>query len=101
MFATLRCTKTSPGFSPVIWFAGTRESEQPIHRYSGFWTSARPGKKSGSSAVMRAAQFRFFSIKCCKSDIKGGGIVDKHHGAQPACAIVGSGREARYSVIRR
>ncbi len=34
-FAMFLCTKTSPGGSPMIWLAGTRESEQPIHRYSG------------------------------------------------------------------
>jgi hypothetical protein len=33
--ATLRWTKTSPGSRPTIWLAGTRESEQPIHRNSG------------------------------------------------------------------
>ena len=32
-FATFRCTKSSPGSSPTISFAGTRLSEQPIHRY--------------------------------------------------------------------
>ena len=31
-FATLRWTKTSPGSVPVISFAGTRLSEQPIQR---------------------------------------------------------------------
>ena len=33
--AMLRWTKTSPGARPMIWLAGTRESEQPIHRYFG------------------------------------------------------------------
>ena len=31
-FATLRWTNSSPGASPTISFAGTRLSEQPIHR---------------------------------------------------------------------
>src|SRR5687768_4066231 len=54
--AMLRWTNTSPGCSPVIWFAGTRESEQPIHRYFGFWICDRRLKKPGSSARMRSAQ---------------------------------------------
>ena len=32
--AMLRCTNISPGSVPVILLAGTRLSEQPIHRYS-------------------------------------------------------------------
>ena len=33
-FAMLRCTNTSPGSKLVISLAGTRLSEQPIHKYS-------------------------------------------------------------------
>ncbi len=47
-------TNTSPGGRPMIWFAGTRESEQPIHRYSGACWSARREKYSGSAASLRA-----------------------------------------------
>ena len=46
-FATLRCTNTSPGARPTIWFAGTRLSEQPIQRYSGACRSARSAKNGG------------------------------------------------------
>ena len=33
--AMLRWTKTVPAGSPMIWLAGTRASEHPIHRYFG------------------------------------------------------------------
>lgn len=45
---TLRCTKRSPACKPVTASATTRESEHPIHRYSGFWLSAQREKYSGS-----------------------------------------------------
>src|SRR6187200_2905373 len=59
--ATFRCTKTSPGASPTIWFAGTRLSEQPTHRYSGVCRSARSVKNPGSPATIAAAHARFRS----------------------------------------
>src|SRR5262249_21361929 len=62
--ATLRWTKSSPGRSPTIWFAGTRLSEQPIHRYSGDCCCASFAKKSGSCRRMRSAQVRLFSNSC-------------------------------------
>eukprot|EP00952_Eustigmatos_sp_NYUAD-ZCMA_P003999 17514-Eustigmatos_ZCMA.PRE.1 len=55
--AMLRWTNTSPGGNPMIWLAGTRESEQPIHRYSGFCWLARLEKKAGSSALTRSTHF--------------------------------------------
>jgi hypothetical protein len=64
-FATLRWTNTSPGGSDTISLAGTRLSEQPIQRYSGFCCSASRSKKCGSSAVTDAAHFRFPSSKSC------------------------------------
>jgi hypothetical protein len=33
--AIFLCTKTSPGLAPMISFAGTRLSEQPIHNNGG------------------------------------------------------------------
>src|SRR4249919_466067 len=54
--AMFRCTKTSPGARPMIWFAGTRESEQPIHRNFGACCIDSCLKNSGSSARMRSAQ---------------------------------------------
>src|SRR6185503_1591483 len=60
-FATLRCTNTSPGWWPVIWFAGTRLSEQPIHRMRGRWMAARRSKNPGSCARMRSDHRRLFS----------------------------------------
>ena len=59
--ATLRCTNTSPGSSPTIWFAGTRLSEHPIQRYRGDCFSARAVKKAGSLATIDSAQARFRS----------------------------------------
>lgn len=47
-FAIFLWTKSSPGFRPTTSFAGTLESEQPIHKYSGVWTSLSLLKKSGS-----------------------------------------------------
>src|SRR5688572_18377407 len=52
--AMLRWTNTSPGAMSMIWLAGTRESEQPIHRYSGACCCERRSKKPGSSALTRS-----------------------------------------------
>src|SRR5580765_588833 len=60
-FATLRCTNTSPGCWPVIWFAGTRLSEQPIHRMRGVWIAASSSKNEGCCARTRSAHRRLFS----------------------------------------
>ena len=60
----LRCTKTSPGASPITWFAGTRLSEQPIHRYSGDCCLTRREKNSGSSECMRSDQFLLLAKRC-------------------------------------
>src|SRR4051794_18487054 len=56
--ATLRCTNTSPGSRPVIWFAGTRLSLQPIHMNLGFCCWVRPLKKPGRVRSISAAQAR-------------------------------------------
>ena len=60
IFATLRWTKSSPGSSPTISLAGTRLSEQPIHRKSGDCWRASFGKKSGSFSWICLDQFRLF-----------------------------------------
>src|SRR5215471_16588995 len=60
-FATFRCTNTSPGCCPVIWFAGTRLSEQPIHRMCGVWIADRSSKNVGCCARTRSAHRRLFS----------------------------------------
>src|SRR5687768_9999855 len=62
--ATLRCTKSSPGFRPTISFAGTRLSAQPTHRYFGVCWAVRPAKKPGSRALTRRAQARLLSKRC-------------------------------------
>src|SRR6476661_3632187 len=56
--ATLRCTNTSPGSSPVIWFAGTRLSLHPIHMNLGFCCCVSPLKKPGRARSISAAQAR-------------------------------------------
>src|SRR4051794_10949898 len=59
--ATLRCTNTSPGSSPVIWLAGTRLSEQPIHMNFGFCCFCSALKKPGRSRSIWAAQARLWA----------------------------------------
>src|SRR3954462_11233630 len=58
--ATLRWTKTSPGSRPVIWLAGTRLSDQPIHMNLGFCCWVRLEKKPGRSRSICAAQARLW-----------------------------------------
>src|SRR5690349_19500461 len=69
--ATLRWTKISPGGRSTIWVAGTRESEQPIHRYLGACCCASFSKKSGSWAVMLAAQRRLLASRSFSEFIDG------------------------------
>src|SRR3954451_18880459 len=59
--ATFRCTNSSPGNNPTISLAGTRESEQPIHRYDGACCAASCLKKPGWAAVTVAAHCRLLS----------------------------------------
>src|SRR5690554_4786009 len=99
--AMLRWTKTSPGAMSTIWLAGTRESEQPIHRNLGVWILDRRSKKLGSSASMREAQASFLSSSSSSRLIAGPGAVcgplsqsdadvprlgEKAHRLQPAFA---------------
>src|SRR5438309_1851792 len=60
-FATLRWTNTSPGSSPVIWLAGTRLSEQPIHMNLGVCCLTRLVKKPGRVRSISAAQARLWA----------------------------------------
>ena len=61
--ATLRWTNSSPGSRPTISLAGTRLSEQPIHRYSGACWPASRVKNAGSRLTRSAAQARLLSSK--------------------------------------
>src|SRR5690349_24075843 len=70
MLATLRCTKTSPGSRPVIWLAGTRLSEQPIHMYLGVCCFTRPVKKPGRSCSIRAAQSRLWVKRSWREEVE-------------------------------
>src|ERR1051326_4390839 len=69
-FATLRWTKSSPGKSPTISFAGTRLSAQPIQRYCGVCWCDRRLKKFGSRCVIAVAHFRLFSKRCPRMRMK-------------------------------
>src|SRR3954464_7161940 len=60
MFATLRCTNTSPGSRPVIWLAGTRESLQPIHMNLGFCCLVRLVKNPGRLRSISPAHCRLW-----------------------------------------
>src|SRR5690348_8227502 len=51
----------------MIWLAGTRESEQPIHSSFGACCMDSCLKKSGSSARMRSAQALLRSSSSCSS----------------------------------
>lgn len=46
-FATFLCTNNSPGLNPTTSSAGTRESEQPIHKYYGCCPSDKSWNKCG------------------------------------------------------
>src|SRR5579872_5251234 len=59
----LRWTNISPGSSPTISFAGTRLSEQPIHRYAGACWPSRRLKKPGSRATCALAQARLLALR--------------------------------------
>src|SRR5262252_4646686 len=82
-FPTFRCTNTSPGSWPVIWFAGTRLSEQPIHRMCGRWIAERSEKNEGSCARTRSAQRRLFSRISRRSVITS--LRDARRPAGPHC----------------
>src|SRR2546423_6961250 len=69
-FATLRWTKSSPGASPTIWFAGTRLSEQPIQRYCGACCRASSRKNSGFTCRIPSDQARLFSKRCSSVSIE-------------------------------
>src|SRR5690606_26655161 len=96
--AMLRWTNTSPGARSTIWLAGTRESEQPIHRNSGACCRESRSKKPGSSAWTRAAQARLRSmsaesvygmsvpVACWKVDAHVAGLGEEAHGLQAALA---------------
>src|SRR6185312_2448828 len=64
-----RCTNTSPGSMPRIWLAGTRESEQPIHRYFGVCCLDRRVKNPGSCARIDCDQRRLLSSSSCGDGI--------------------------------
>src|SRR4051812_32521561 len=89
MLATLRWTNTSPGSSPVIWLAGTRLSEHPIHMYLGACCFVSDEKKPGRSRSICAAQARLWA-KRSESEAMGllWTVVQKGAGT---CAYLGAG----------
>src|SRR6516165_6351638 len=68
--AMFRCTNNSPGATPTIWFAGTRLSEQPIHKYFGDCCRERLRKKSGSCCRIFSDQSRLFSNKWVRDSMR-------------------------------
>src|SRR5512147_1044792 len=84
--ATFRFTNTSPGAMSMIWFAGTRESEQPIQRYFGACSSERRRKYSGSCSTWAVAQARLRSSRCERSAT---------FGLQPDADVLGLREEAQ------
>src|SRR3546814_17453518 len=79
--AMLRWTNTSPGARPMTWLAGTRESEQPIHRYLGACSSDRRSKNCGYWLRTPADQARLlrssFSNACFMESVLWAGGVDR------------------------
>src|SRR6476659_977983 len=55
----------------MIWFAGTRESEQPIQRNFGACCSDRRSKKRGSSRRTPSAQSRLLRSSSLSSVMRG------------------------------
>src|SRR6476659_3584977 len=55
----------------MIWFAGTRESEQPIQRNFGACCSDKRSKKRGSSRRTPSAQSRLLRSSSLSSVIRG------------------------------
>src|SRR3569832_1550740 len=68
-FAMFLWTNTSPGSSPVIWLAGTRLSEQPIHMYFGACCLVSDEKKPGRSRSICAAQARLWAKRSSRLDM--------------------------------
>src|SRR5919201_2667007 len=97
-FATLRCTNISPGINPTIWFAGTRLSEQPIHRYCGACCSVSRAKNCGSCRTIAAAHARLLARRCANSLIAGGSGA----GAQyPLFGLVLVEEDLRFDAVSR
>src|SRR3954453_21817563 len=78
--ATFRCTNSSPGNTPTISLAGTRESDQPIHKYSGACCAASLWKKSGRAAETSAAQRRLLSNRCASDFMTAGRSLQRGGG---------------------
>src|SRR5215213_4899106 len=85
--ATLRWTNISPGERSTNCVEGTRESEHPIHRYSGVWWRASSRKNSGSRALIPPAHARFrskslFSVFIRRHDTGAGALVEGRPGRE-------------------
>src|SRR5262245_17901698 len=100
--ATLRWTNTSPGSTSMIWLAGTRLSEQPIHKYLGACSAANRWKNVGSLAVIRSAQARLLSIRCFRVRIGFDSVQYRQigkAGRQPLDAMLLVGEADRYFFV--
>src|SRR5690606_14237647 len=98
---TLRCTNSSPGISPTTSLAGTRLSEQPIHRNSGRCWRASRAKNSGSCARNASDQLRLLINNCLtfmSFPVATCGAQKYHPSATPVLSIVKGARHTeRYS----
>src|SRR5829696_759107 len=79
--ATLRWTNISPGERLTNCVEGTRETEHPIHRYSGVWCRASSRKNPGSRALISPAHARFrsksrFSVLMWRHDTGAGALAE-------------------------
>ena len=97
--ATFLWTKIWPGISPTIWLAGTRLSEQPIQRYSGFCCSASVSKKPGSEAVVAAAHSLFLASRWLIGDMAfGEGWLGGGRGSNSARTAYSGGKSIRHAA---
>src|SRR5690606_37774640 len=83
-----------PGAMSMIWLAGTRESEQPIHRYFGCWILDSRAKNPGSSASTRSDQMRLRSRRSCIRCMGIRGAGEKGSGSGSDADVARRGEEA-------
>src|SRR3954470_5341324 len=94
--AMLRWTNTSPGARPVIWFAGTREAEQPIHKYCGDCSCSRRLKSCVSCASISFAHARLFCSSFSRltgSRSRSSGFPEQFAPDQPAADLGSAGAD--------
>src|SRR6201986_4970381 len=86
-------TNISPGSRSTISLAGTRLSEQPIHRYSGACWSVSRRKNPGSASTLRSAQARLLAFRLSSIPDLYGFIGDAAIPATASAPRLGAGGE--------